>query len=156
MPSKPSYEILFIFTTLFSQLRNVPSAIFEVFAKPIVAIRFESEINRLGIAWSWSVEPSTERQAGFPTLYTILRMLITLHRYFAIILPLPHFWSAAKTKGGTLENEIFFVEWGLRKRLEGSQEYFKTLPHLFKQQKIKNVALLIAKYLYIIWIRASF
>ena len=53
----------------------------------------------------------------------------------------PHFQSVEKPKGGPLEIEIFFVEGGLRKVLEGGQEPSKTFLHLFNQQetKISNV-----------------
>ena len=49
----------------------------------------------------------------------------------------PHFQGDEKPKGGPLEIEIFFVEGGLRKGLEGGQKPSKTLLRLFNQQKTK-------------------
>ena len=58
---------------------------------------------------------------------------------FSVLVYYPgHFKELQKPKGGPLEILIFFIEGGLRKRLEGGQEPPKTLPHLFKQLKNKN------------------
>ena len=57
-----------------------------------------------------------------------------------------HIFKALQKPKGDPWKSDFFVEWSLRKRLEGGQEPSKILLHLFKKIKIKNVSGIIDKY----------
>ena len=66
----------------------------------------------------------------FPSPPTKRKMVLTCYLW-------AHFQSVEKPKGGPLEIEIFFVEGGKLKGLEGGQEPSKTPSDFFSNKKIR-------------------